>query len=98
MANKIWNKDEIICLLETNNKMVERSLLKLYERQTITERNCHSTIDNNGMGFNAPDAKILTSICESYLEYGRLTEKQIALVRKKLLKYAGQLTLIANNK
>lgn len=93
---KIWSQEEIKELLENNNKMVIKSLFKLYELQTHEEKLYAETVESNGMGFNCIDAPFLIKIVEWYETKGFLTTKQMFAVRKKLKKYAGQLTRIAN--
>nr|CAI9751365.1 hypothetical protein DGKKSRWO_DGKKSRWO_CDS_0079 [uncultured phage]CAI9752250.1 hypothetical protein CVNMHQAP_CVNMHQAP_CDS_0079 [uncultured phage] len=97
MNNRIWTVDEIKHLLQTNDKMVMRSCIKLYERQTEDERKNQDTIESNGIGFNGADAKFLTSIANQLLHNVRLSVKQLDITRKKMLKYSKQLTRIANN-
>ena len=97
-TTKVWKVEEIAHLLQTNDKMVIRSLMKLYGFQTDEEQDLGETTDYNGVGFNGADAPILSSIAENYLKWNRLTPKQLALVRKKMMKYAKQLTKIANGK
>lgn len=72
-----------------NNLMVERSLLILYSRQTLAERAEETTAENNGMGFNGCDAKLLTSFAKQiktnkygYAEGARLSRKQLTWARK----------------
>lgn len=96
MANKTWTVDEIRELLKANDKMVMRSLKKLYDCQTADEQACQEATHANGAGFNKPDAAFMTSVAEFMLKRGYLTEKQLAAVRKRIMKYAGQLTRIAN--
>lgn len=96
-ATKIWTKDEILHLLNTNNTMIEKSLVNLLERQTPREVASKSTHERNFKGFNGVDAFILTSFAEFYKQNGYLSPKQLTLARKKLVKYAGQLTVIANS-
>lgn len=96
MGNRIWTKEEIVNLLQTNDQMVWRSLKQLYLKQTASERASGTTHVVNGVGFNSRDAEILSSIARSYEQWHRLTPKQTALVRRKIMKYAGQLTKIAN--
>ena len=79
-------------------KMVERSLLKLFEMQTQDEQKAESINGTNGAGFNKVDAPILTNMAKSLMQYGRLTTNQLAYVRARIYKYAGQLTKIANAK
>lgn len=93
---KIWTIEEIKTLVLTNDKMVARSVVVLYERQTASEQSAQETHERNGVGFNGVDAPILSSFAEFYKARNYLTEKQVALARKKLTKYARQLTAIAN--
>ena len=92
-----WTKYQIQELLRTNDDMVCRSLVKLYEMQTEDEKAVSSTTHHNGRGFNQVDARFLTSLAESYLKNEFLSMRQLNIVRQKLFKYAGQLTPIANN-
>ena len=95
-ATKYWLESEIKNLLETNDDMVKGSLKKLYSYQTKSEQEYADTHILNGVGFNAYDAPVLTSITVWYIEKGFLTQAQIRLARKKLMKYVKQLTKIAN--
>ena len=92
----VWKVDEIKYLLNTNDKMLMRSLKKLYECQTADEQAGKETSHVNGMGFNKPDSQFMTSVAEFMLARGYLTEKQKSVVRRKIMKYAKQLTRIAN--
>lgn len=94
--SRVWTKDEIKNLIQTNDRMVALSLKQLYNYQTECERATHETSENNGVGFNGVDAPILTSFAVFYMERGYLSPKQIEIARKKLIKYSGQLTKIAN--
>lgn len=90
-------------LIETNSLAVERALLVLLSRQTEGEQQAEATLGNNKMGFTGCDAKILTSFAKqikasTYPAGRRLSPKQLALARRKLLKYAKQLATYANNK
>lgn len=95
---KTWTKEEIKELLEKNDEMVKRSVLKLYERQTELEQSSEETKEDNGVGFNGADAPILSSFAKFIIKTGFLTSKQTAIARKKLAKYSNQLTKIANGK
>lgn len=115
---RIWTVEEIKNLLETNDLMVMKSLVKLFEHQTVTEQNCEETIELNHMGFNSIDASFLSSLAiqsKVFLDYGcnpwknprvcdncslaycaKLTTRQFEVARKCIMKYAGQITKIAN--
>lgn len=93
---KVWTVEEIKDLVQTNDVVLYRALLKLYNCQTESEKQDKATRDSNGMGFNAYDAEILTSFCDWLIKNGFLTSKQKFVARKKLVKYSKQLTALAN--
>lgn len=84
--------------LETNDKWALRGLVKIYQYQTEEEKNAYQTIDDNGVGFSGVDSEILTSFANQYLRYGRLSPKQMALLKKKIKKYWRQLLAISDEK
>lgn len=68
------------------------ALIALYHKQTTDEQqNQHTTYQNNA-GFNAIDARFMSSVAEQYLSKGFVTEGQLKYVRKSLYKYANQLS------
>lgn len=93
---KIWTIEEIKNLMATNDRVLYRALYTLYTYQTTAEQEYGQTIASNGVGFNGCDAEILTSFAKFLMRTGFLTEKQKVLARKKMVKYAKQLTKIAN--
>ncbi|MBO6272782.1 hypothetical protein J6O48_08395 [bacterium] len=93
---KIWTAEEIKTLVQTNDKVLYGALKKLYECQTADEQISNSTHHANGAGFNALDAPFLTSAAQFLIKAGFLTNKQKVIVRKKLVKYNKQLTVLAN--
>lgn len=93
---KVWTKEEIRELLNRNNVAVIKGLVRIYEFQTDDERTYDNTIEDNGVGFSGVDGEILTSIANQFLKWGSVSEKQFAIVKKKMVKYAGQLAKIAN--
>ena len=99
------NKQEIIQLLQTNDKAVARALVVLTERQTWAERSSEQTINRNGVGYTPADARMGTSMSAFYEKRGYLSEKQLAYWRKpnkngvqRICKYAGQLLEVAKAK
>lgn len=68
-----------------------KAMLVIFERQTEDEKRAEVTSHSNGVGFGGADAEILTSFAKQYLQRGTLSEKQTALVLKKMSKYAGQI-------
>lgn len=95
-------KVEIAEKLRTDNRWLERGILAIYKYQTEYEKNRGTTIEDNGVGFNGCDGEFLSSLAiwmgKSYNPEGsRLTPKQAAVARRKMIKYAGQLERIAND-
>lgn len=98
-----WTPTRIKELLATNDVAVEQALLALYDRQTRDEQLSAITTHQNGMGFSGPDAEFLTSLSQWILRSTRakgqrLTPKQMTAARKRLVKYAGQLVKVAEEK
>lgn len=68
-----------------------RALLRIYAAQEADEQLAGETRRRNGVGFTPADAKILGSLAKQLQERGFLSQKQWAIVWKRLGKYAGQL-------
>lgn len=70
---------------------IKQALVYLYQRQTPQEQGGRMTVEQNGSGFNMIDAEILSSFAEQILNNWELSEKQLAVAKKCLPKYHGQL-------
>jgi hypothetical protein len=88
---KIWNKESIQLLIDKNDKAVYHAMLRIYARQTRDEQENAETRDYNTVGFTGVDGYIMSKYVEGYKKYGRLTEKQMVVARKKMKKYWRQL-------
>lgn len=97
-SSRVWEKPQIVELLENNDKFVVNSLLRLYDRQTTDEKAGKQTKEVNKIGFNSYDAPVLSGIAAQVIKSLFISSKQIQFCRRKLMKYAGQLTQIANGK
>lgn len=93
---KKWTNEEIKALLLNNDVMVVKSVVKLYQLQTIDEQKSGETNHKNSVGFNGIDSRFLSSCARFAMQTGYLSPKQIAIVRRKIIKYTGQITKIAN--
>ena len=93
---KIWTIEEMKNLIATNDTVLYKALIVLYNGQTADEQRDGATRYTNGIGFNGVDAPILTSFAEFLKKNRYLSVKQKALARKKLPKYAKQLVTVAN--
>jgi len=74
-----------------------RALCVIHEGQTSQEQTCERTTELNGVGFTAFDAEILTSLAKQVARHNAnpvyptpLSEKQMALLFKRIPKYAQQ--------
>lgn len=92
----MWQVETIRENILTNDRWTIRGLMAIYNYQTEQEKDAQETLVFNNVGFNGADGKLMSSMAEFYKRNNYLTEKQIALVRRRLEKYAGQLTKIAN--
>ena len=77
--------------LQTNPAWAQRALIRIFDAQTLDEQNSSSTHEANGVGFTGADAYILTSFAEQLQKGRTLSEKQMAIVFKKIPKYSRQL-------
>lgn len=91
-----YTKETILDLLNKSDKAVCRAVVAIWKRQTADEQQAQATAHKNGIGFAAFDAEILSSFAEQYNKRGSLSEKQIALARKRIVHYWRQLVEIAN--
>lgn len=93
---KTYTAESVIENLQTSDAWVARAVVAIFNKQTEAEKQVSATVEHNGVGFNAIDAEILSDFARFYLQRGYMTPKQVALARKKMPKYAGQLVRIAN--
>ncbi len=103
MQDKTWTKEDIRHNLEKNDRWVYNAVVAIYNLQTEDEKMVEDTTDHNGIGFNGVDAGILSSFACQIMKWKEranytrpLSKKQLVLARKRILKYSGQLTRIAN--
>lgn len=79
-----------------NPQWAVRALVRIYERQTADEQASQTTKVHNGIGFTGADAHILSSFAQQVQRGRKLSEKQMAILRKRIPKYARQLEAIAS--
>lgn len=77
--------------LETRKDIRIRALLRIFENQTFDEQRTESTNRYNGIGFTGSDAHFLSSLAKQYKYKKFFTDKQDAVLRRKIVKYAAQL-------
>lgn len=66
-------------------------LVTVFSNQLIDERAMEKTYHRNRVGFNKPDAKVLTHIAKCYIEGNSLNANEIDEVMKRVPKYARQI-------
>lgn len=96
-----WKKDEIKEKLMMGDVCwIERAVIAIFNKQTENEKEVESTNIRNNVGFTGADAKILTSFAKQLLKNKNrhLSDKQLAIAKRRIVKYAGQLAKIANGK
>ena len=96
-TKRVWTEEEIKRNIQENDRWLYKALIRLYYCQTADEQSNETTTYRNGKGFNSVDAKFMSSISQFLLKTGKLTDKQKACARKRLVKYTKQLTVIANS-
>ena len=102
----VTDKDEIKALVSTDEVFAVQCLKKLYKYQTDAEQSHGYTSENNNVGFSGADGEILSSFAEQVKKWENsdskfkspLSQKQIALLQKKIAKYSKQLSSIFSNK
>jgi hypothetical protein len=96
MTTQEWTVKAVKELLKRSDRAVASGLVAIARRQEPDERYSRVTVYQNGVGFSAFDAGFGTSLADQYEERGTLSRKQIEAGRRVILKYAAQLTEIAN--
>lgn len=94
----LYTKEQIINLIETNDRAVNRAVLAIYKNQTSDEQNSEATLYHNNIGFSAADARLMTYYATYIEKTGSLSGTHLEKARKKIKKYWRQLLEIANNK
>ena len=95
LVQKITSKAQLVSMLKTQlatrPQQAIKGLMRIYANQTESEQSSSIVISNNGIGFVHVDSEILTSFAKQFEERGSLSERQLAILYKKMPKYAGQL-------
>lgn|SRR5574344_942132 len=81
-------------MLASNPAWAVRGLLKIYEFQTEAEQRVGETTEDNGVGFSGCDAHILSSFADQIKNGRQMSEKQLAIIYKKMPRYSRQLVNI----
>lgn len=105
MMNTTWTREKITDLLNKSDKAVERLLIKLFERQTATEKERSRTVRLNARGFTMADAPRLTHYAKILVRGGKLETYQMEFCRSTnargqhcLAKYSRQIVELIGEK
>jgi hypothetical protein len=82
--------------LGTDAQWALRGLVVIYQNQTQDEQSDGVTRERNDIGFSGADSEIMSSFAEQYERWGRLSQKQLAIVFKKMPKYWKQILAVSN--
>lgn len=85
------DKETIALKVSTDARWATRALLVLYDRQTRDEQEAQYTKHQNGIGFSAFDAQILSSFAQQIQQGRSLTDRQLTVAFRRLPRYARQL-------
>lgn len=91
-------KEMLKSQIASSDKKALHALMTVYTFQTYEEQSDGETKYNNGVGFSGKDSKILSSFARQYDTYGSLSEKQMAIVKRLMPRYAGQLLNVSFSK
>lgn len=91
-----WTEQQIVNLLDTNDKAVERAIVAIYERQTADEKQVNHTRHDNSVGFRQNHAPRMSFYARLILSGKKLYPAQIQMSRRWMKMYRKQLCAIAN--
>lgn len=83
-------------ILEIKNRIASEEkyacevLLAIFDKQTSMEQSSGHVDNRNSVGFSKFDSELMTSFAKQYRRFGRLSPKQMAIVQRRMMKYAGQ--------
>jgi len=77
--------------LATDQAWATKGLIRIFANQTADEQSSETTRVHNNIGFTGSDAQILSSFAKQINRGRIMSAKQMALILKKMPKYARQL-------
>ena len=83
--------DNIKDRMKTDDKFLFQCMLKIFSFQTSWEKQDDTTQVWNDVGFSGVDGEFLSSVSNQYIKKGYLSDKQMVYVKKRMIKYAGQI-------
>lgn len=77
--------------IATSDRQAVKALVTVYQNQTSTEQAAENVHVHNNIGFRSCDATFMTRLAKAYLRYHKLSDKQMACVKRTMPIYANQL-------
>ena len=91
-----WTKESIQNLIDTNDRAVEKAIVRIYNLQTAAEKATGETSEHNGVGFSGAHSRSGSYFATWILRGRRLNGKHLIKARKMIRKYWKQLLVTAN--
>jgi hypothetical protein len=88
----------IVALLERSDVAVEQAIVRIFARQTRGEQNAQATLEDNGVGFQACDARRGSYYAKLIMGGRHLFADRVPAARRMAIKYRTQLTVLAFQK
>lgn len=100
METRRWTPEIVEFLLNTNDKAVERAVLRLWEFQTSEEKASQKALSRNGQGLNATDSTYMRRFALFIQRGNSLDTKGLRFLRgnRRIQKYSKQLAEFANKR
>lgn len=93
-----YSAQEIAAKIATDDRWLYRALTRIYDEQTSDEKQAGITKLDNGVGFNAVDARTLSRIAKQLVVRGWIPAEDREMARARLKKYSSQLARLARDK
>ena len=90
VKGQVWTVQDVRNLLLTDDEAIVKALLLINERQTADEQAAQQTRYLNHRGFRSCHGKF-SGYVAYYKHFGKLTEKQMIVLRRSMYMYAGQI-------
>ena len=82
--------------LANDTRWALHGLTKIFDLQTEEEKEYETTSVHNGVGFTGTDGEILASFAKQYIKRQWLSEKQMAILMRKMPKYWKQIIALSD--
>lgn len=84
--------------LQTDPRWAKRACQKIFNFQTVSERNNKISVENNGVGFNKVEAPLLSAIASRLNQHNKISDKDLSTLLLRMEKYAKQVYFLSDKK